>query len=212
MLVYVCSGVILEEAQQRCGGSAGLSAATGRGAVRKTLVNGVEFYHFPVLEAGNDTLTETVEAVEHGKDISASNFEAASRLLEQHGWSLGTGEPILDHTLNLVDGKLSPDGRAHFSKMQGALQKANNGLERVVESSLRLAEHCALTASKVLEAQDALLVTGGLLADLKHLIRWHRVPRVIGVPSTEDLKKFDMCVSKQTRALTSLQASLRPSK
>ena len=103
-------GVIEEEAEQRCGGAAGLQRAVDRGAVRVAEEeDGIKLFYFRSVVAGEKKEATTVQEALRTKAISDEVYDVVKGLVDQMGWVI---EPPSTSKLHqLGPGRQSPSSK-----------------------------------------------------------------------------------------------------
>lgn len=81
-------GDILEVAQMKCGGAAGLASAVARGDVTKINRNGKTFYVVPQFELKQTESIEEEHEAKRFKEIEADHYDTIAEFTAEHSWSL----------------------------------------------------------------------------------------------------------------------------
>ena len=86
----------MEEAEVKAGGPDKLKRAVAEGRVKKQMKDGVEFYLFPNMKAGQRTSFNTGKTLNRQKNITEAQFKMVSDMMKKLGWNIGVTQQDLE--------------------------------------------------------------------------------------------------------------------
>ena len=176
------------------GNNQALDEAVADGSLKRTVIDGEEFFAFRMIRAGIEKSSSTKQTIAKKKSITNDQYELMATTISSLGWTFDFSAQVPKKALE--NGKIT-------EQMQTVLDQAKDSNDKLHKEALKICAKLTPDSKHYGPLKKGITTMDKNLTNISHVLTWKELPEEVPI-TKEKFEKFIFGIAESTEQMNEL--------